>query len=99
MVRVLLSLKPRIILRGDEPLLWECHDQITTVFNSINTAHYPNITAVAERVAAGNSTVIQQLTTYAKGCVKGAQENFTQKITVDLKDQVSAFKAAKLFCP
>ena len=35
-------------LEGDGPLVWECHDQITTVLNSITTAHSPNVTAVAE---------------------------------------------------
>ena len=86
-------------LKGDRPLVWDCHDQITTVLNSINTVHYPNVTAVAERIAAGNNRAIQQLTDYAKSCVKGAHEYFTQKMTVDLKDLVVAFKAAKLFCP
>ena len=39
------------------------------------------------------------MSTYASSCVKGAQDYFTQKMTGELKDLVSAFKAAKLFCP
>ena len=66
-------------LEGGGPVVWDCHDQVTTVLNSINTAHYPNVTAVAERIAAGNNTAIQQLTDYAKSCVKGAHDYFTQK--------------------
>ena len=28
--------------------VWQCHEQISTVLNDINTAHYPNVTAVVE---------------------------------------------------
>ena len=86
-------------LEGDGPLVWQCHEQISTVLNAINTAHYPNVTAVVERVAGGNRGAAQQMSTYASSCVKGAQDYFTQKMTGELKDLVSAFKAAKLFCP
>ena len=86
-------------LEGDGPLVWQCHEQISTVLNAINTAHYPNVTAVVERVAGGNRGAVQQMSTYASSCVKGAQDYFTQKMTGELKDLVSAFKAAKLFCP
>ena len=41
-------------LEGDGLLVWQCHEQISTVLNAINTAHYPNVTAVVERVAGGN---------------------------------------------
>ena len=86
-------------LEGDRPLVWQCHEQIFTVLNAINTAHYPNVTAVVERVAGGDRGAVQQMSTYASSCVKGAQDYFTQKMTRELKDLVSAFKAAKLFCP
>ena len=78
--------------------MWQCHKKISTVLNAINTAHYPNVTAVVERVARGNRGAVQQMSTYASSCVKGAQDYFTQKLTGELKDLVSAFKAAKLFC-
>ena len=79
--------------------VWQCHEQIFTVLNAINTAHYPNVTAVVERVAGGNRGAVQQMSTYASSCVKGTQDYFTKKMTGELKDLVSAFKAAKLFCP
>ncbi len=44
-------------LEGDGPLVLQCHDQICTVLNAIQTAHYPNVTAIAEKLAAGNSGV------------------------------------------
>ncbi len=86
-------------LEGDGPLVLQCHDQICTVLNATQTAHYPNVTAVADKLAAGNSTVSQQWKAYGANCVWGAQQYFTQKMTGELKDVVAAFKAAKLFSP
>ena len=86
-------------LEGDGPLVLKCHDQISTVLNAITTAHYPNVTALAERMSAGDRRVFQQWMAYAANCVQGAQQYFVRKMTGELKDLVAAFKAAKLFWP
>ena len=66
-------------LEGDEALVWYPHDQICTVLNAMTIAHYPNVTAVVERVFAGNCVASQQWTMYAANCVKGAQDYFAKK--------------------
>ena len=86
-------------LEGDGPLVLHCHDQISMVLNAIHTSHYPNVTAVAEKLTAGNRGAFQQWMTYAGSCVQGAQQYFTQKMTGELKGLVKAFQAAKLFWP
>ena len=84
-------------LEGDGALVWQCHDQISTVLNAITTSHHPNVTAIVARVTGGNRVAYQQGITYAGKCVKGAQDYFTQKMNGELKDQVLAFKAARFF--
>ena len=37
-------------LEGDGALVWQCHDQISTVLNAITTSHHPNVTAIVARV-------------------------------------------------
>ena len=86
-------------LEGDGALALQCHDQICTVLNAIRIAHYPNVTAIAERIAAGNRGVFQQWMTYAVKCVQEAQQYVIGRMTGELKDQVAAFEAAKLFWP
>ena len=86
-------------LEGDGALVWQCHDQISTVLNAITTSHHPNVTAIVARVTGGNRVAYQQGIAYAGKCVKGAQDYFRQKMNGELKDQVLAFKAAKFFWP
>ena len=86
-------------LEGDGPLVLQCHDQICTVLNAIHTSHYPNVTAIAEKLTPGNRVGFQQWMAYARSCVQGAQQYFVGKMTGELKDLVEAFKEAKLFWP
>ena len=64
-----------------------------------DTAHYPNVRAVAERLVSSNRRTLQQWNAYASNCMKGAQQYFTEKINGELSGLMEAFKAARLFCP
>ena len=84
-------------LEGDAPLALDCYEVLNTVMLSIRPAHYPNTTAVAQKITSGNHLVFQQLMAYAKQCIQLAYNYFEEKFTRHHSSVVSAFKAARLF--
>ena len=86
-------------LEGDGPLALHCFEVHHTVTLSIQHAYYPITTAIAQKLAAGNHQSFQQLMAYAKQCVQLAYEYYEYKIMRELGGILSAFKAARLFCP
>jgi len=53
--------------------------------------------AVADHLAGGVVSLTNQLTNYAKVCVKPAHDYFEKKISENLEVAVSAFKFARYF--
>ncbi len=83
-------------LEGDGPLVLSCYERIQALRASVSTAYYPNTSAVINTLAHGNQQ-IQQLTDYAKQCVKPGHDYFESKFQGDLKPAVQLFKAARYF--
>ena len=86
-------------LEGDGPLNLEAYQQLSILFASMSTQHYPNVAAMAKAEANGNAAHEQQLLNYSKACVQPACDYFYLKFNNDLKPVLDAFKAARLFSP
>ena len=86
-------------LEGDGLLSLEAYQQLSILFASVSTQHYPNIAAVAKAEANGNASHEQQLLDYSKACVHPAYDYFYLKFNNDLKPVLDVFKAAHLFSP
>ena len=86
-------------LEGDGPLSLEAYQQLSILFASVSTQHYPNVAAVAKAEANGNASREQQLLDYSKACVQPAYDYFYLKFNNDLKPALDSFKAARLFSP
>ena len=74
-------------LEGDGPLSLEAYQQLSILFVSVSTQHYPKVAAVAKAEANGNASHEQQLHDYSKA------------FNNDLKPGLNTFKAARLFSP
>ena len=85
-------------LQGDGPLSLEAYQQFSILFASVSAQHYPNV-AVAKAEANGNASHEQHLLDYSKACVQPAYDYFYLKYNNDLKPDLYAFKAARLFSP
>ena len=84
-------------LEGDGPLSLEAYQQLSILFASVSTQHYPNVAAVAKAEANRNASHEQQFLDYSKACVQPARDYFYLKFNNDLKPVLDAFKAARLF--
>ena len=87
------------LLEGDGPLALSTYERLMTLVQAMNTEHYPNVAAVARKLANGDPRHEQQLITYAKSCVSAAYAYFKGKFERDLQPAVLAFKAARFFSP
>ena len=63
-------------LEGDGPLSLEAYQQLSVLFASVSTQHYPNVAAVVNAEANGNASHEQQLLDYSKACVQPAYDYF-----------------------
>ena len=87
-------------LEGDGPLVLRCYEVLSILNASIHTAHFPNVTAMAEKLVGGGSAArVQQYIHYGKSCVKPGLDYFVSKFGNDLSESVLAFKAAEFFLP
>ena len=86
-------------LEGDGALSLVAYQQLSMLYASVSTQHYPNVVAVVKAEAKGNATHEQQLIDYSKACVQPAYDYFHLKFNNDLKPVLDAFKAARLFSP
>ena len=91
--------KATYTLEGDGPLALVAYEQVSRLSACISAGHYPNVQAVAKKLAGGNSSREQQLVSYAKACVEPVYSYFRSKFNNDLKVTLDAFKAARLFSP
>ena len=64
-------------LEGDGPLVLRCYEVISILQASTHTAHFPNLTAVAEKI--GPSSRVQQYILYGMLCVTPGLDYFTTK--------------------
>ena len=89
-------------LEGDRPLVLTAYREISSLHSTVTNQHYPNVAVIAKKESAGNTCNEQQLLRYANNCVKPAYEYFQEKFDYyngELKDVLSAFKAARFFSP
>ena len=86
-------------LEGDGALVFNCFDVLASLAAGIQTAYFPNLTAVSGRLSHGNGTLTQQLVQYGRSCVQPGLDYFLARFNQDLSESVAAFKAARLCIP
>ena len=77
----------------------EAYQQLSILFASVSTQHYPNAAAVVMAEVNGNASHEQQLLDYSKAFIQPAYDYFYLKLNNGLKPVLDAFKAARLFSP
>lgn len=91
--------KATYILEGDGPLVLSCFETLQAVCNVCQNVHLPNVDAVAVATVDADPTQnVGALEQEAKRSVQPAIEWFLRKFNVDLRDTLSAFKAAQIMC-
>ena len=86
-------------LEGDGPLALQAYEFVNTVLASIQSAHFPNVSAVARQLCPGNAVAQRPWGDYALECVQPGFDYIVHIFGTTLKDAVAAFKAARLFSP
>ena len=86
-------------LEGDGPLIFSCYERLSAVAQAIAVDHYPNTEAVAREIANGNVAIYNQLMAQAKACILPGLNFYPYKFSVQFRDTVRAFKAARFCCP
>lgn len=86
-------------LEGDGPLVFRCFETLSTLAASIHVGHYPNVQAIAQKLAGASAANVQQWVEYAKACIKPGLQYFLDKFSNELSGSVAAFKAARFFLP
>ena len=89
-------------LEGDGPLALSCFEVIEEVRAAISTGYTPNVDGVARKISESTpdpAQVLPHLKAYARQCVQPGLDYFEMQISTNLRDAVSAFKAARLFSP
>ena len=86
-------------LEGDGPLALTCFEVIETITASIQSANYPNLCAVAERLSGAQPTNMQILLSHGQQCVQPAIDYFNGQLASTLQCPLAAFKAARFFSP
>ena len=86
-------------LEGDGPLVLQCYEVVSSVNTSIESAHYPNLNAVALAIAPNDPITKQKLVEHGLHCVQPGLTYFNECLSGPLKTALDAFKAARLFSP
>ena len=86
-------------LEGDSALSLIAYEQLSMLYASLATQHYPNVVAVAREVASGNASHEQQLSAYARSRVQPAYNYFKSKFDNGLKPALDCFTVAHYFSP
>ena len=86
-------------LEGDGPLIFSCYERLSAVAQAVAVDHYPNTEAVAREIANGNVAIYNQLMAQAKACIRPGLNFYQHKFSVQFRDTVRAFKAARFCCP
>ena len=84
-------------LEGDGPLVLSCYDTISALNIAARQAHYPNLDAIAGRIAA-NAHEESDLVQHAKLCVQPGITYYFQQVSTNMKPALEVFKAARLLC-
>ena len=87
------------ILEGDETLTWKCYEQLLYIQNSINTAYFPNVTAISRELSGGQPPLAQQWYQAGLAAIQPGWDYFQQTIQGNMQPEVQIFKAARLFDP
>lgn len=87
------------ILEGDGTLAWKCYEQLLYIQNSINTAHFPNVTAISRELSGGQPLLAQHWYQAGLAAIQPGWDYFQQTIQGNMQPQVQIFKAARLFDP
>ena len=73
---------------------------IDMIYAAIASAHCPNIEAVAKKLASETRGIREsQMIQYAQKAIQPGLDFFRSQMEGTLKDTLSAFRAAHLFCP
>ena len=84
--------KARYHIEGDGPLALDCYD-VAGISAFVNTAHPPNVRAVADSLSQ-EPTTNRNFINYAKSCVKPAIDYWRRRFQTNLK---AALKCAQIF--
>ena len=71
-------------LEGDGPLAFIVYEEISNLRASVSCEYYPNVVAVVTSLSS-TPTHVDQLTKYAKSCVKPAYHYFGKQFTVSIQ--------------
>jgi hypothetical protein len=92
--------KATYILEGDGPLCLRCYEVIDMIYAAIASTHCPNVEAVAKKLASETRGIREsQMLQYAQKAIHPGLDYFRSQMEGTLADTLSAFKAARLFCP
>ena len=75
------------------------HELISTLSSAILVHHFPHVEALSRSLSAGNASTYEQLTMYAKNCVREALDYFQRQVSGNMKVSLAVFKAARLLSP
>jgi hypothetical protein len=86
-------------LEGDGPLIFSCYERLSVVAQAVAVDHYPNTDAVACEIANDDVAIYNQLMAQAKACIRPGLNFYQCKFSIQFRDTVRAFKAARFCCP
>lgn len=85
-------------LEGDGALAFDTYEIVQAVVTSIQVQNTPNVTAIVKALSP-DCSIQAQLQDYAKKCIQTGLDYFAHQLDTSLSVPLSAFKAARLFCP
>ena len=86
-------------LEGDGPLAFHAYELVNTVMASIQTAHFPNLVALATQMSGGVIDSQKQLVAYGQACVDPGLKYLLNIFSETLKPALDVFKACRFFSP
>lgn len=86
-------------LEGDGPLVFTCYERLSALSHAIAIDSWANLQAQSRHHANGNIPLYNQLVRQGKTCIDPGFRFYQQKFSVQFRDTVRAFKAARLCCP
>ena len=85
-------------LEGDGPLSFTAYEEVRTVAEAVRIVHTPNTEAVIHSMSS-QSSVQQRHRSYARNCMQPALDYFKGLLDSSLKENISIFKAVRIFNP
>ncbi len=87
-------------LEGDGPLIFSVYKQLQQVLNACSVDHFPNVRAVATKLADANAHLdVNNLEAQARRSVRPGINWFLRKFNVQLRPLLEVFKYVRYFCP